>query len=247
MVKTQTLFDKLFQDSNRLTLKTAVDRVLHVLSEEQQPMQVLVGRNSAFLAQANLLHYEEQGGSLILDELVPDAANTYLRPGEDLLLWAVHTLPVGFQTKVLECLTWQRFAAIRIQGPATVFQLQRRGTLRAPMDSSAGASVLLRRFGAKAVEGNGLDISAGGMRIDVPAPHDYPLTPGELLAQIQFQFQGRPYSLGARVCHTQSGTYPGAQAQQLGLFFLDPPAALEEQVIQYAIRHDRERLRRAYR
>jgi c-di-GMP-binding flagellar brake protein YcgR len=128
-----------------------------------------------------------------------------------------------------------------------VFQWQRRSTLRAVVDSSTKTSVLLKRYGARAVEGECVDIGAGGMRIAITAPQDYPVTQGELLARVQFKFQGQSCSVEAKVCHLGPGIYTQGAVQQLGLAFIHLPAALEDKIIQYTLRYDRECLRRASR
>ncbi len=247
MTQSETLVDRLFADANRLTLPTAVERLLQSLVAVQQNMQVLVGQRNTVLGHTSLLDKDDQEESLIMDALMPEAANIHLQPGEDLLLWTVDALPIGFQTVVMEQLTWQRFAAIRIRRPEVVFQWQRRGNLRAVLDAADKTTVLLRRFGARAVEGECVNIGAGGMRVRITAPHDYPLASGELLAQIQFRFQNQPYSLAAKVCYSGNGRRLQGGVQELGLRFMDIPTALEDKIMQCALRYDRERLRRASR
>ena len=247
MVNGETRLDKLFVDANRLTLKAACDRALQFLVKNQQNMQVLVGQPGTFMGHAALLYDDALHESLILDALTPDAANAYALAGEDLLLWTDDALPLGFQTVVVEQLIWQRFAAIRIQRPEMVFQWQRRSTLRAVVDSSNKTSVILKRYGARDVEGECVDIGAGGMRIGITAPQDYPVTQGELLARVQFKFQGQGCSVEAKVCHLGPGIYTQGGVQQLGLAFIHLPVALEDKIIQYTLRYDRECLRRASR
>ncbi|WP_172437615.1 flagellar brake protein [Acidithiobacillus marinus] len=247
MVNEKNLVDKLFAHANRLTLNTAVERMLQSLVDAQQNMQVLVGQRNTVLGHTSLLAEDDQKNSLIMDALMPEAVNTHLHPGEDLLLWTVDALPAGFQTTVLEQLTWQRFAAIRIQRPEVVYQWQRRANLRAVLDVSDKMTVVLRRFGARALEGECVNIGAGGMRMRITIPHDYPLAAGELLAQIQFRFQNHPYSLAAKVCYLSGGRRLQGGMQELGLRFMDVSSALEDKIMQFALRYDRECLRRASR
>ncbi|MFA7496236.1 MAG: PilZ domain-containing protein [Acidithiobacillus sp.] len=245
MMKKESLFDSLFQDVNRLTRKSAVDRALANLAQEQRILRILLGRENGISAQAALLYDDPQSGALILDELMPEVANTRLYPGEALLLWSTDTMPMGFPSEVLERVTWQRFAAVRILRPETFFQLQRRETLRAILGDSEKIIVQLQRFGARSLDGLCLDMSAGGLRIRMTAPHDYPLSAGELLAEVRFEFRGRSYQVSARVCHVTPAFAAKGSLQQVGLNFVDPPAMLQDHITQYAVRYDGDRLRRA--
>lgn len=74
------------------------------------------------------------------------------------------------------------------------------------------------------------------------------MTAGEMLASVQFSFQGKVYRVGAQVRYVEPVGHPrGTASQDIGLSFVQAPGALQEQIIQYALRCDREHLRSANR
>ncbi|MCK9187577.1 flagellar brake protein [Acidithiobacillus sp.] len=248
MFSNQRFLDQLFTDKNRQTGKGQIERALAELIASSETLAVMVGRNGGILAQATLLHAETDIATLILDELMPEAENSRLLRGEDLLLWSTSTLPLGFQSTVVERLLWQRYGAVRIQWPDALYQLQRRAALRAAPAEASGLPLSLQRHGARSCEGRCVDLGAGGVRARIHAPSDYPMTAGEVLASVQFSFQGKAYRVGALVRYVEpAGHSRGTDSQYIGLSFVQAPGALQEQIIQYALRCDRERLRSTHR
>ena len=249
MFSNQSFLDQLFTEKNRQTGKGQIERSLAELTASGEALAVMVGRSGGVLAQATLLHAETDTATLILDELMPEAENTRLLRGEDLLLWSTSTLPLGFQSTVIERLLWQRYGAVRIRWPDALYLLQRRAALRAVPAEAGGLALSLQRHGARSCDGLCVDLGAGGMRARIHAPGDYPMTVGEMLASVQFSFQGKVYRVGAQVRYVEPAGHPrGTTASQdIGLSFVQAPGALQEQIIQYALRCDREHLRSANR
>lgn len=245
----QCLLDQLFTEKNRQTGSGPIERALTELVADGEVLAVMVGRTGGTLAQAALLHTEIDASTLILDELMPETANVRLLCGEDLLLWSRLTMPLGFQSKVMERFLWQRYGAVRIQWPEAIYQMQRRMALRATLAEPAGGMALsLQRHGARSCDGFCVNIGAGGMRARINAPNDYPITTGEILVSVQFSFQGKAYWVGAQVRYVEPVRYPrGMAVQEIGFSFVQAPGSLQEQIIQYTLRCDRERLRSANR
>ncbi|MGC9238770.1 MAG: PilZ domain-containing protein [Acidithiobacillus sp.] len=217
-----------------------------ILADLQQfrELQVLLTQGM-LLARTELLSIAEPDG-LVIDELRPDPAQAALLAGSEMLLWGLaRGIPSGIAVRVVRHEIWQGYGAFRLPPPVQVYQLQRRQNLRAEAPAEMRAS--LQRRGARTMDALVRDVGAGGLACRVAVPRDYPLSVGERLDAVHLDFAGEHYALRAQIRHLQ-GPFrrSGAIYQDLGLAFEAAPARLQEQIVHYAMRCNRQELRRAY-
>jgi len=217
-----------------------------ILADLQQfrSLQALLPQGM-LLAQTELLSAAEPEGPVI-DELRPDAAQAALLAGSEILLWGLaRGIPSGIAARAVRHEIWQGYGAFRLLLPVQIYQLQRRQSLRAEAPTDMRAT--LQRRGAKSVEALVLDVGAGGLACRVSVPRDYPLSVGERLAAVHFDFAGEHFAVQAQIRHLQ-GPFrrSGAIHQDLGLAFEAASAGLQEQIVHYVMRCNRQELRRAH-
>ncbi|MGK9452080.1 flagellar brake protein [Acidithiobacillus caldus] len=212
--------------------------------QQQRHLQALVTRPMCY-AQTELLSVSEPDGPVI-DELRPDAAQAALQAGSELLLWGLaRGIPTGIAVRMVRHEVWQGYGAFRLLLPVQIYQLQRRQSLRA--EAPSDMRVTLQRRGARALDGVVRDVSAGGLSCRVAVPRDYPLSVGEVLEAVHFDFAGERQIVRAQIRHLQGPLrHSSAIQQDLGLAFAAAPAQLQERIIHYAMRCNRQELRRAY-
>ena len=241
MLSDQSFIEQLFQKSHRQGEATL--RRLGAAMLDQVSWSILAGASQR-VVESEIFDIlpDEQG--LLFDPWMgaPDAVEGV---GEEVLLWStLGGIPTGFVTRFLGRAQWRRYPAVHLAMPEQVYQWQRRAFLRAP--APAGCRGSLQRQGAQALAMEVLDLGAGGLRLRVSTPRDYALSVEERLPMLNFAFAGEQYALAATLRHLSGPRRSSNGAvQELGVEFLAPPLALQEQLIQYALRHDREALHRA--
>ncbi|MEY2341134.1 flagellar brake protein [Acidithiobacillus sp. IBUN Pt1247-S3] len=237
----QNFIETLFQKNHRQG-ETAARRLGAVMLE-QASWSILSGV-SRKMVESEILDILPEGRGLLFDPWagLPDRIEGI---GEELLLCGpLAGIPTGFVVRFLGMTQWRHYPAVHLTMPEQVYQWQRRGYLRAPAPANSRGQI--QRQGAQALAMELMDLGAGGLRVRVAMPRDYALSVEERFPAVLFSFAGEQYSLSATLRHL-CGPRRGANGvvQELGLAFRSPPLALQEQLIQYALRYDREALHRA--
>ncbi|MGC8592312.1 flagellar brake protein [Acidithiobacillus sp.] len=240
----QETINRLFSDPYKLESASAVERALRQLVEGRELVTVIL-RHGAQPHTSMILALDGVDGAPIIDDLQPEAdAGRTLAGMRLLLLGRVQGVYTGFQSEVQAHIVWNRYGALRLALPTTVFQLQRRAFLRAAPVPGESNRVTLQRRGARILDGLCEDIGGGGMRVRIGPPRDFPLYAGEKLAAVQFSLNGKALAVAGEVCSVGAMGRSGAEPRQvLGLRFLDLPEAVREQIIQHTLRCDRQHLR----
>ncbi len=193
-----------------------------------------------------LLAVDRPRGHLIVDELNPDRGNIRLAQGMPMsCLGRADGVYVGFRSHLLERVAWEGYGALRIAYPDKVQYLQRRALLRVVASATDVGQVELVRRGARTVFGQCLDLSGSGMRIRIASPTDFAMTEGEVLQQMRFSLAGSEMQCEAQVRFIRQarGARERLPQRTLGLRFMDLPPALEQRILSYVQRRDRELLR----
>ncbi|MBU2754417.1 PilZ domain-containing protein [Acidithiobacillus sp. CV18-2] len=235
------LIETLFQEKYRQG-ETAARRLSTALL--QQPSWTILAGTSGRAAESEILDILPEGHGLLLDPW-PGLPDRLEGVGELLLLvGALAGIPTGFVVRYLGMSQWRRYPAVHLTMPEQVYQWQRRAFLRAPAPADCRGQI--QRLGARALPMELLDLGAGGLRVRVAPPRDYALSVEERFSAVSFSFAGERYALAATLRHLGGPRrVAGAVVQELGLAFASPPQALQEQLLQYALRYDREALHRA--
>ncbi|WP_308388930.1 hypothetical protein [Acidithiobacillus sp. AMEEHan] len=235
------LIATLFQEKHRQGASAA--RRLGATLLEQPRWTILAG-TSGRTAESEILDILPEGRGALFDPW-PGLPDRLEGVGELLLLvGALSGIPTGFVTRYLGMSQWRQYPAVHLTMPEQVYQWQRRGFLRAPAPVNCRGQI--QRHGARALSMELLNVGAGGLRVRVPMPRDYALSVAERFSTVSFSFAGERHALAATLRHLGGPRrVAGDVVQELGLAFDSPPQALQEQLLQYALRYDREALQRA--
>ncbi len=236
---------RLFRDEFCIRAQTKVEHLLTRLASGRELLSVIPLDEQTPYA-SMLLAVDREHGHLIIDELNPDRGNVRLAQGMPVsCLGRADGVYVGFRSHLLERIIWEGYGALRIAYPDTIQHLQRRALLRVVASATDIGQVELVRRGARAVFGQCLDLSGSGMRVRIASPTDFAMTEGEMLPQIRFSLGGADMLCEAQVRFIRQGRGERERLAQrtLGLRFVDLPPALEQRILSYVQRRDRELLR----
>ncbi len=235
---------KLFKEEFRLNSDARAEQVLQRMGRDRETLVVIPGGHDEEY-RSLVLEVNRREGWLIIDELQPELGNRRIEEG--LPFFAVgraDRIYAGFQSELLEHLVWQGYGALRIGFPRAVFYQQRREFFRVPVSLGDVSSVELLRRGAAPLRANCLDISASGIRVNLPLEEDLALHVGERLENIRFTLQEVYMEVEGEVRYVEAwGRATRRSVRQVGLRFLNLPANLRERILQYVQRRDRELLR----
>ena len=236
---------KLFREEFRLSSDAHADLVLQRMRRDRETLIVVPGGHSEEY-RSLVLSVNRREGWLIIDELQPDLGNQRLEEGLPFFaIGRAEKIYAGFQGELLERLPWQGYGALRIAFPRAVFYLQRREFFRVPVSLGDVSSVELVRQDAAALRASCLDISASGMRVNLPLDESTALHLGERLQAARFTLQEVYMEPEAEVRYVEApGRLPQRRLRQVGLRFLGLESRLRERILQYVQRRDRELLRK---
>jgi len=226
---------RLFEDRYALSSQVKAVRVLEELRDSHSFCTLWFdGRAQSF----STVLLERRDESLLVD--LPVGFEGRLAPGIEVTLLArLDGVITGFRTNLLEV----EGDGLSLAVPAQVYQLQRRQLYRVPPAVQDPTDVQIVRDGAQSLAAIMQDISAGGLRVLVPKPQDYPFQAGEHLPRLTFRLRDSDaLSVAAvvRFAEQQTG-HPGGVV--LGLEFQELPPAIREAIARYVQTRDREILK----
>ncbi len=238
------LIETLFSDQHRLTARRRALGVLHDLCKRHERLGLYVDGALRELPSI-LLEVDEQEQRLVFD-IPPPVEGVAWDQREPVLALARHQgVHVGFVLEDIAPLEWNGARALRAGLAQQVYYLQRRQYFRVPVGGGDVHSVVLVRQGAPALSGRCHDLSAGGMRVLVPADQGrFALRAGELLPELRFELRGVVLQTEARIRHVGEplALPDGKSLLPLGLEFVDKSFAFDQAVVRYVQQRDRDLL-----
>jgi len=137
---------------------------------------------------------------------------------------------------------YEDYVAFRVPWPEAVLRMQRRESYRLPLSATATAT-LLPGADADGRTLRVLDLSAGGLALAVPDDAIHGFQPGTRLPPCRLQLgDAEPVPVAVEVAWTARDGVRGNTAWwRAGCRFAELPAALEQQLMQYIFRIERQR------
>ena len=238
------LIETLFTDQHRLTARRRALGVLHDLCKRRDRLSLYADGALRELPSI-LLEVDEDEQRLVFD-IPPPVEGVAWDGREPLLALARHEgVHVGFVLEDIAPMEWNGARALRAELAQQVYYLQRRHYFRVPVGGGDVQAVVLVRQGAEPVSGRCHDLSAGGMRVLVPAVQGrFALRAGEMLPELRFELRGVALQTEARIRHVGEPVLlpDGKALLPLGLEFVDKSFAVDQALVRYVQQRDRDLL-----
>lgn len=185
-------------------------------------------------------------GSLVLDGNRDEAMNRRMAAATRLVCSAqLDLVPVRFRLSTPVRIVYEDYVAFRVPWPEAVLRMQRRESYRLPLSATATATVQLAGDddAGEPRPLRVLDLSAGGLALAVPDGSVSRFQSGTRLPPCLLRLgDAEPVPVAIQVAYTaRDGVRGGDAWWRAGCRFIDLPAAIEQQVMQYVFRIERRR------
>jgi c-di-GMP-binding flagellar brake protein YcgR len=186
-------------------------------------------------------------GTLVLDGNRDEAMNRRMAEASRMVCMAqLDLVPIRFRLSAATRIVHEDYVAFAAPWPLALLRLQRRETYRLPSSATAPATVHVGdadRPPDPASPGlRVLDISGGGLALAVPEGRLSRFEPSTRLAPCLLRLgEAAPLRVAIEVVYTRAHEVRGAMHWRAGCRFVDLPAAIEQQVMQYIFQVERQR------
>lgn len=181
--------------------------------------------------------------TLVLDGNRDEAMNQRMAAATRVVCSAqLDLVPIRFRLSSPRRTLHEDYVAFTAPWPAALLRLQRRESYRLPLSATATAT-LLPGADADGRTLRVLDLSAGGLALAVPDDAIHGFQPGTRLPPCRLQLgDAEPVPVAVEVAWTARDGVRGNTAWwRAGCRFAELPAALEQQLMQYIFRIERQR------
>ena len=184
--------------------------------------------------------------TLVLDGNRDEAMNQRMATASRLVCSTqLDLVPVRFRLSTPARIMYEDYVAFAVPWPAAMLRMQRRESYRLPLSATATATVELDAAAGAPPEGplRVLDLSGGGLALAIPEAAMARFQPGTRLPSGRLRLgEADPVAVHIEVAYTaRDGVRGNVAWWRAGCRFVDLPAAIEQQVMQYIFRVERRR------
>lgn len=187
----------------------------------------------------------DDDGSLVLDGNRDEAMNQRMAAAARLVCSTqLDLVPVRFRLSTPVRIMYEGYVAFRVAWPEAVLRMQRRENYRLPLSATATATVQLAGAADAAARSlRVLDLGGGGLALAVPDGAVSAFQSGTRLPPCLLRLDdAAPLPVSIQVAYTaRDGVRGNVAWWRAGCRFVDLPAAIERQVMQYIFRVERRR------